>query len=353
MRVIQQALSRLGADKRIVDWLGQTPHDYAMKLGKTDILDMLRIEPESDSAVIPPQPQPADESSPTPQERQLALTTADWAMTASNDLHIAVIDDDIADIRKLIAKGADVNAFDEIAQQTVTPLHCAAFFGRLESARILIEHGAELSLANEKEGVGPLHYAAKRGETALHYAAQEGCIDVARRLIKEGADMFASDVDGQTPMACAASNFEIGVVELFIENGVDINAASDRRGKTPLHLTARKPGPTEELIRMGADVNAKDQYGNTPLHLAAKEQIYAVRLFLESGAEVNLQSRDGKTPLYIACVAGKIKIVEMLVEHEADVTIANNRGMTPLKEAVARGNDEIADLLRSKGAVDE
>jgi len=42
-----------------------------------------------------------------------------------------------------------------------------------------------------------------RGRTALHYAAAVGYTDVAKRLVEHGADLTVADVDGVTPLDAA------------------------------------------------------------------------------------------------------------------------------------------------------
>src|SRR5690606_36679187 len=67
--------------------------------------------------------------------------------------------------------------------------------------------------------------------TALHKAGYK----TAQILIDRGADIHATDVDGNTPLHTAASRTEPEVVSMLIEAGADPNARN-KRGQTPLHL---------------------------------------------------------------------------------------------------------------------
>jgi ankyrin repeat protein len=48
--------------------------------------------------------------------------------------------------RLLLERGADVNALSKIQS---TPLHVASYNGKLELARLLLDHGAQVDTANE------------------------------------------------------------------------------------------------------------------------------------------------------------------------------------------------------------
>ena len=106
-----------------------------------------------------------------------------------------------------------------------THLSGAAVFGRLDSVKILIKYGASpykrdeqgrtalglASLHNRIEIVRYLLTEAKvpvdqichREGTALHDAASQGHLDVAKLLVRHGADVNAKTVDNATPAMLA------------------------------------------------------------------------------------------------------------------------------------------------------
>ena len=62
------------------------------------------------------------------------------------------------------------------------------------------------------------------GWTALMSAAAKGSLESAKLLIAHGADVNARDVAQATPLMYAAVRNSRKVIELLIENGADINA---------------------------------------------------------------------------------------------------------------------------------
>ena len=94
-----------------------------------------------------------------------------------------------------------------------TALHFAAFFGKPEAARTLLEAGAAVNVTSRNDQiVQPLHSAA----AGLHH-------EVCRLLIAAGAI---------TPLHEAAQHGDIELVELFLSAGADPAAVTDD-GKTP------------------------------------------------------------------------------------------------------------------------
>nr|XP_027071603.1 ankyrin-3-like [Coffea arabica] len=90
-----------------------------------------------------------------------------------DDLHRAArTEDDVEAIKNCLGQGAKVNSRD---QNGWTPLHRAAFKGRIESVKVLINHGAEVDKVNDI------------GYTPLHLAVEAGHMQVALCLMAHGA----------------------------------------------------------------------------------------------------------------------------------------------------------------------
>lgn len=96
----------------------------------------------------------------------------------------------------LIAAGADLDAVARHALQ-VTPLHAALFGREVETARLLVAHGANVKARRGGKGW------PRAGWTALHYAAAYGFLDLIDLLIERNADVEARDDEGRRPLDVA------------------------------------------------------------------------------------------------------------------------------------------------------
>lgn len=110
-----------------------------------------------------------------------------------------------------------------------TPLHLAAFFGRLPAAERLIGAGAPLDAVSSNS----------MRNTPLHAAVAGGHSDVALLLISRGAGVTARDAGGHTPLHIAAENGLLDVVKALLARGAD-PLAVDGDDRTPLARAAAK-----------------------------------------------------------------------------------------------------------------
>jgi ankyrin repeat protein len=107
-----------------------------------------------------------------------------------------------------------------------------------------------------------------------------------------------------------------------------------------------------ELLRDGADVNAKDMFGgNTGLHWAARLGLTEMaRLLIDNEANTNARNDDNDTPLHWAAREGQKELVVILIAHGAKINAVGKAGWTPLRWAEAQGHDDIARILVAAGA---
>ncbi|KAI8909488.1 ankyrin repeat protein [Gorgonomyces haynaldii] len=111
-----------------------------------------------------------------------------------------------------------------------------------------------------------------------------------------------------------------------------------------------------ELLKSGANINAKDKLGDTPLHIAAKAgnidkgNIPFCQFLLDSGAQINSKNSQGLTPLHSAIQTGQIPTAQFLIEKGADIKAKTDGGWTVLHLAAETGNLAACKLLIQLGA---
>ncbi|BET02602.1 Hypothetical protein NTJ_15422 [Nesidiocoris tenuis] len=109
-------------------------------------------------------------------------------------------------------------------------------------------------------------------ETPLHVAAVEGSSACADVLLSSGADPFARDVDGYTPLMLACKFARLEAARLLVKfGGLDLK---DAAGRTALHISAAagELRSAQLLLDSGADADALDDEGNLPVHVAVRRQ---------------------------------------------------------------------------------
>jgi len=108
----------------------------------------------------------------------------------------------------LLARGANAGIVSLHPLQ-VTPLHAALFGRQIETARLLIEGGADVNTQRGGKGW------PRAGWTALHYAAGYGLIEIIELLLAHGADFKKLDEDGRTPLAVAIEEKQEQAAEML------------------------------------------------------------------------------------------------------------------------------------------
>jgi len=259
----------------------------------------------------------------------------------SSELHLAVEDNNILELQKLIASSAP-NSLNLLAgKKELAPLHICAIRNRVECTKLLLDAGANPSVQDEFQ-VEPLHYAASTGAT-----------EVMDLLIDNGANLAAIDNMKRSPLECAVRYNRVNAVKKLLSNHVNVNS-QNIHGGAALHQAADAGNVviTKLLIQHNANVNSQTESMRTPLHYAVhKGHLDIVNILIESSADLSaIESKAGETPLHRAAAVGNLNIVSALIKARADVNMLDFSRKTPLHKAAMAGHIEVIKLLISSGA---
>jgi ankyrin repeat protein len=157
-------------------------------------------------------------------------------------------------------------------------------------------------------------------------AAQAGDRDAVRSLLKQAADVNASQADGMTALHWAAMRNDAALAETLLYAGANVKATTRINSYTPLLLAAKNGNAAvmEPLLKAGADVNSKTSNGTTALMFAAAAgDADAVKVLVDRGADVNMaEPVRGLTAVMFAAAADRAPVVALLAKHGADLKAA-------------------------------
>jgi len=309
----------------------------------------------------------------------------------STPLQWAAYRSDVAEVKRLLAAGADVSQANVYG---VTPMQLAAVTGNTAIIKLLLAAGADVESPTAE------------GQTALMSVARTGNVEAAKLLIGHGAHVNAFETfGGQTALMWAAARRHPEMVDLLASHGANVNARAivrhyDRHitaegrakdtyvgGLTPLLYAVREnckacvdvlirhhanillPDPdgiaaltlammngnwdiARQLIQAGADVNQWDIYGQAPLHVAIEDAYVAAQHPANLGSDGTPNQIDGKAMVKILVEKGADPNQPMFFRppRERGQVSAGARGTTPFLRAAASCNVELVKYLLAHGA---
>jgi ankyrin repeat protein len=366
-------LLEAGADPNVRDAEDVSPLQIAISLGATDVaLQLIAHGANAKSA------------------RDSGETVL---MTAARTGQIAVM-------RQLIDRGANVNAYENQFHQTA--LMWAG--GHPDAVKLLIKRGADIGSRTKVWKVTDTIYAPryratdaspwihegeyvsqKGGQNALFFAVQADDLESAKALLEAGINVNEQAADGSTALLLALHKWypgsggrcdmqdypvsyrpNLAIANMLLDRGAKV-AVADFAGYTPLHGAVLGFVP---LVRMNQfcripSIHLEDAKDTTTASLNPQEGLALVKRLLALKADPNATTRYpsagpigqvhlsfahiGSTPLHIAASAGNTNLMQLLVQFGGDPNRTRPDGHSALSLAAQEGDLPLVELLVAEG----
>lgn len=214
-----------------------------------------------------------------------------------------------------------------------TPLHIATIDGHTGVVQYILNEKTSIRLSDI------LGAQDISGATALHEAVRYGKTDIARLLLKAGAQVDALDSIGKTPMLLIMPvGSQYKSYETLLSYKANINQ-KDMYGDTVLHVATMSNAPSnvlELLVKAGANVNERNKQGVTPIEIAIEqEHAEQVAFFAKTNADIFAEDMDGNSPLSKALDRPTPDMLKMLVGKE-NINAKDSSGNTALHIAIQK-----------------
>ncbi|XP_033943418.1 dynein axonemal heavy chain 12 isoform X2 [Pseudochaenichthys georgianus] len=223
-----------------------------------------------------------------------------------------------------------------------SPLVAAILNDQYDLATLLLRYRANV------DQTGPLN------RTALHESAFLGLENFVHLLLESCADPNARDIKKKTPLALAAQNGHLNVVEALLQKGANVCCESESGPVLFDAAASGNPDIISLLLDHGADPNQPLSSGHLPIHRVAYHGHILALERLIPVTKLEAVKEGGMSPLHSAAAGGHahlsnndLQCTRLLLEAGAMV---NQDPINCLQLALRQGHYEMINQLLKFGA---
>ncbi|KAM8833120.1 nuclear factor of kappa light polypeptide gene enhancer in B-cells inhibitor, alpha b [Synchiropus picturatus] len=209
---------------------------------------------------------------PPPQQQPSSGEVQEWKTQITEDgdtlLHLAIIHEAKDYIQTMIDMSKNTHFLNTQNDQRQTPLHLAVITNQPDVCQHLLVSGCDPTLVDEG-GNTPLHIACRHGNLPCFSVITQNCATARLATV-----MAACNYQGQNCLHLASVHGFLSLVENLVGLGADVNAKEQRNSRSALHLAVDHQNLplVKLLLKKGADPNQLTSGGHTPFHLTYGRQ---------------------------------------------------------------------------------
>ena len=200
--------------------------------------------------------------------RKLIASGSDTTELGWTDIFRAIMLGDTSDLKKTIDSGCNLEHRDWLER---TPLVLSVFIGDTGKTAMLIEAGANINVIDRDEE-----------RYLLSYAIINDDVDMLKLLLNNGFHYEQRDPEGYTPLMIAAKHSAIKCLKALIAMGADISAEND--------------DPDTMYIDMEDLDDEEERENRTAIRVACNPEIVAT--LMEAGANFNHVSKSMRAVVF-------------------------------------------------------
>ena len=263
-------------------------------------------------------------------------------------------------------KNIDGTFFDRDGVSLLIYAVCANHF---EAVRYLLNEINESCKSNDKERRyytescipknGVLHFGIPGSCTALIGAMTIASPEIVQLLLENGANPYATDVNGNSPFMCACTYNRVDNVKFWLKQFPmwNLEARNTVVGGFALGCAVYMGPNRLELVKLllksGTHINMLTFAGGSSFTAACENEDadpQVIRLLLNHGSDMKYRVRATVLKWKVIRQVAKITVRGFKTSNGLLRYIAKESGATALHYAVMRGDMEIVELLLSEGA---